>query len=108
MDAGIISLTAFISPSREQRQQVRERIGEADFIEIFCDCPLEVCEQRDVKGLYKRARQGEIADFTGISAPYESPSNAELVIDTSGKKTIDECVADVMALLIKRGIVKQA
>lgn len=104
-DAGIISLTAFISPSLEQRQQVRHRIGESDFIEIYCDCPLEICEQRDVKGLYKRARNGEITDFTGISAPYETPENADLVLDTSGSKSIDECVGEIMVFLVKQGYI---
>jgi adenylylsulfate kinase len=104
LDAGVISLTAFISPTHEQRQQVRDRIGDDDFIEIYCDCPLEVCEQRDVKGHYRRARAGEIKNFTGISAPYEPPENATLVLDTSGAVPISECVEKVLKLLGERGI----
>jgi adenylylsulfate kinase len=104
LDAGVISLTAFISPTREQRHQVRDRIGNNDFIEIYCDCPLEVCESRDVKGHYKRARAGEIKNFTGISAPYEAPENPALVLDTSGTMTIEKCVETVLDLLRDRGI----
>lgn len=81
-DAGVISLTAFISPFREDRQRVRALLGAGDFIEIYCRCALEVCEERDVKGLYQRARAGEIKDFTGISSPYEEPEAPELVLDT--------------------------
>ncbi len=81
VEAGVIVLTAFISPFRADRDNVR-KIGGTDFHEIYCQCSLEVCEDRDVKGLYKRARAGEIPDFTGISSPYEEPEFADLTIDT--------------------------
>lgn len=104
--AGVIVLTAFISPFREDRERVRKLIGDADFIEIFCHCPLEVCEERDVKGLYKKARQGLIKDFTGISSPYEAPDAAELAIDTAAK-SLEECVAQVIEFLQRRGKLSQ-
>ncbi len=81
VEAGIVVLTAFISPFRADRDNVRKIAG-SDFNEIYCKCSLEVCEERDVKGLYKRARAGEIADFTGISSPYEEPEHADLTVDT--------------------------
>lgn len=83
VDAGTIVLTAFISPFRADRDRVRALVRQGDFIEIFVDCPLEVCESRDVKGLYKKARAGEIPDFTGIHSPFEAPLNPELTIRTS-------------------------
>lgn len=104
VDAGIITLTAFISPLRTDRERVRHLAGE-DFIEIYCRCPIEVCEERDVKGLYKKARAGEIRDFTGISSPYEEPENPELVIDSS-RLTIEESVRQVLSLLNARGVVR--
>ncbi len=82
-DANIITITAFISPYKEDRDNARKLQNEGEFIEIYVKCPVNVCEQRDVKGLYKKARAGEIKEFTGISAPYEEPSNPELTIDTS-------------------------
>lgn len=82
-DSGSIVITAFISPYRKDRQRVRSIMGEGDFIEIFVDAGLEVCEERDPKGLYKKARAGEIENFTGIDAPYEEPENAEIVVDTA-------------------------
>lgn len=82
-DANIITITAFISPYKEDRDNARKLQNEGEFIEIYVKCPINVCEQRDVKGLYKKARAGEIKEFTGISAPYEEPSNPELTIDTS-------------------------
>lgn len=81
VDAGMIVLTAFISPFRSDRQQVRKLLGKR-FIEIYCDCPLNICESRDVKGLYKRARAGEVREFTGISSPYEAPEAAEIIVNT--------------------------
>jgi len=81
-DAGIIALTAFISPYRADRDQVRAIMQPGDFIEVLVDCPLEVCEQRDVKGLYQKARAGQIPEFTGISAPYEPPESPEIHIET--------------------------
>jgi adenylyl-sulfate kinase len=90
-DAGLIVLTAFVSPFRSDRNLVRNLLPEGCFTEIFVDCPLEVCEQRDVKGLYKKARAGEIKDFTGISSPYEPPENPEFIISTH-LNPLDECV----------------
>jgi adenylylsulfate kinase len=84
-EAGLVTLTAFISPYRADRDQVRSIMQEGDFVEVFVDCPVEVCEERDVKGLYKKARAGEIKEFTGISAPYEAPAKAELTILTAGQ-----------------------
>ncbi len=103
VDAGIIVLTAFISPLRLDREWVRRLVGE-DFIEIHCRCPVEVCESRDVKGLYKSARAGRIKEFTGISSPYEEPDRPELVVDTAGM-TIDESVEAVLTCIRGRGII---
>jgi len=89
VDAGIVVSTAFISPYRKDRDEVRSIVGEGDMVEIFVKCDLEICEQRDPKGLYKKARAGEIPEFTGISAPYEEPKNPELIID-SGKHSVEE------------------
>ncbi|QSX30645.1 adenylyl-sulfate kinase [Shewanella cyperi] len=83
LDAGLIVLSAFVSPQRAERELVRELVADGEFIEVHVATPLEVCESRDPKGLYQKARAGEIKDFTGISAPYEAPAGAELVIDTS-------------------------
>ncbi len=83
VDAGVIVLSAFITPFEEDRKQIKELIGKDDVMQIFVDCPLEVCEQRDVKGLYAKARNGEINNFTGIDSPFETPENSDLVIDTS-------------------------
>lgn len=91
LDAGVISLTAFISPLRSDRRRVRQLVDEGDFIEIFCRCSLDVCEARDVKGLYRKARAGEIGEFTGISSPYEEPESPEVVLDTD-TLTLDESV----------------
>lgn len=107
VEAGVIVLTAFISPFREDRERVRKLIGAADFIEIYCHCPLEMCEERDVKGLYKKARQGLIKDFTGISSPYEIPEHPELSIDTA-EKTLEECAAQVIQYLEARKVLQQA
>lgn len=103
IEAGVIALTAFISPYRADRARVRALVAPGDFIEIYCRCPLEVCEQRDVKGLYSKARQGVIQEFTGISSRYEAPGNAELELDT-GNTSLEECVEKVLALLKKRGV----
>ena len=98
METGVIALTAFISPFKADRERVRKLVAQGDFIEIYCRCPLEVCEQRDVKGLYQKARQGKIAEFTGISSPYEVPQNAELVIDTASQP-LETCVENIMQYL---------
>jgi len=105
IEAGVIALTAFISPFLSDRERVRSLVPHGDFLEIFCHCPLEICEQRDVKGLYKRAREGKIKDFTGISSAYEDPVNPALILET-GTLTIEESVAQVMQLLRDRGIVQ--
>ncbi|HIF50278.1 MAG TPA: adenylyl-sulfate kinase [Thiotrichaceae bacterium] len=105
MNAGVIVLTAFISPFIKDRKIVRELVGEGEFIEIHCSASLEDCESRDVKGLYKKARAGEISDFTGISSPYDAPENAEIVLDTA-KLSIEECIETIVSYLIERDIVQ--
>jgi adenylylsulfate kinase len=100
VDAGIVVSTAFISPYRDDRDRVRSIVEEGDMVEIFVECAIEICEQRDAKGLYKKARAGEIKEFTGISAPYEEPKNPELVID-SGKHSVEECARMVVDYLKK-------
>lgn len=102
-DAGVIALTAFISPYRADRDEAREISGDS-FIEVYAKCALEICEERDPKGLYKKARAGEIPEFTGISAPYEEPENAEIVVDT-GENNLDDCVIMVLDCLKERGII---
>ncbi|HBZ30561.1 MAG TPA: adenylyl-sulfate kinase [Nitrosomonas nitrosa] len=106
MQAGIIVLTAFISPYRVERERVRGLVEHGDFIEIYCDSPVEICESRDVKGLYKKARAGLIPEFTGISSPYETPLNPELIVST-GKTSLESCVQQVIDELKLRGIIKQ-
>ena len=103
-DAGIVTLTAFVSPYRADRDAVRASLPPGDFIEVFVDAPLEVCEARDPKGLYKKARAGEIKDFTGISAPYESPERPELVLK-SDKLSPAELAAQVLQFLHTRGVI---
>jgi adenylylsulfate kinase len=103
-DAGLVAITAFISPYRADRDQVRALMKGGDFVEVFVECPVEVCEQRDVKGLYKKARAGEIKEFTGISAPYEAPEKPELTIHTAGQ-SVDESVRQIVAYLEQQGIV---
>jgi adenylylsulfate kinase len=105
-EAGVIALTAFISPFRGDRARVRSLVPHGDFLEVYCACSLEVCEERDVKGLYARARSGMIKDFTGISSPYEEPDKPELVVETD-RLSLDESVALVMDLLRERGIIRQ-
>jgi adenylylsulfate kinase len=91
VDAGVIVLTAFISPFRNDRNSIRKLLNENDFIEVYVKCPLKVCEERDANGLYSKARSGKISNFTGIDSPYEEPDNPELVIDTS-QNTIKDSV----------------
>lgn len=98
MDAGVIALTAFISPLREDREKVRSIVGPENFVEIYCNCPLNICEQRDVKGLYQKARRGEISNYTGISSPYEPPVTPDLAFNTS-TQTIKECVKTIINYL---------
>jgi len=107
MEAGVITLTAFISPFRSEREKARLIFPHGEFLEIYCKCPLEVCEQRDVKGMYKKARDGQIKDFTGISSPYEEPDNPELVVETA-KYTLEECTQQVIDMLRERGVVGKA
>ena len=103
-DAGIVNVTAFISPYRADREIARKAMPEGCFVEVYIKCDLDQCEKRDPKGLYKKARAGEIKDFTGISAPYEAPENAEVVVDT-GELSLDESANRVVAYLESRGII---
>jgi len=105
IDAGGIALTAFISPFSKDREIVRASVKAGDFIEIFCHASLNVCEQRDVKGLYTKARRGEIRDFTGISSPYEIPANPEIIVMT-GENTVEECARQIIGYLEHRGKIK--
>ena len=102
-DAGVVVITAFISPYRADRQRAREIALQsgADFVEVFVDAPIAICEERDPKGLYKKARAGEIAEFTGISAPYEAPENPEVTVQTD-RQTLDESIGRVMEFLKSR------
>jgi adenylylsulfate kinase len=102
-DAGLVVLTAFISPYRADRSTVRELHPAGGFVEVFVDTPIEVCEARDVKGLYAKARAGDIPDFSGISAPYEAPTDPELTLDTS-RADLEACVARVLDDLAGRGV----
>ena len=104
MKAGIIAMTAFISPFKKDRNLVRQLLPQGDFIEIFCEASLEICESRDVKGLYKRARVGEIKNYTGIDSPYEAPDNPELIINTENE-SLEESVARVIDLLKSKQII---
>jgi len=104
MDAGLIVLTAFISPFRSDRRLVRQSMAEGDFIEVYCKSSLEVCEQRDVKGLYRRARAGEIPNFTGISSPYEVPEYPELILNTE-TESVESCITQVVDFLLQRGVI---
>lgn len=101
MEAGVIVLTAFISPYRADRERVRAMVERGSFIEVYCDSPIEVCETRDVKGLYKKARAGQIAEFTGISSPYEAPETPELALNT-GAEELDICVRQVVGEALRR------
>ena len=103
-DAGIITLTAFISPFKVDRDEARKRMPHGDFLEIYCQCPIEICEQRDVKGLYKKARAGEIPFFTGIDSTYEAPVRPELVINTSDV-SLEDSVQEVLNLLMRHGVI---
>ncbi|PKM10567.1 MAG: adenylyl-sulfate kinase [Gammaproteobacteria bacterium HGW-Gammaproteobacteria-3] len=104
-EAGIITLTAFISPFKADRSAARKLVPHGDFLEIYCQCPLATCETRDVKGLYQKARAGEILFFTGIDSPYEEPERPELVVNTQSL-TLTESVQSVIGLLQTRGIIK--
>jgi len=103
MEAGVIVLTAFISPYRIDRESVRRKVEHSNFIEIYCNTPLEICKTRDIKGLYKKAIAGEIAEFTGISSPYQVPEKPELIVNT-GTISLDVCVQQVIGEITNRGI----
>jgi len=105
-DAGVITITAFISPYRADRRRARSLLTGNPFIEVFLNTPLEVCEERDPKNLYRKARNGEISDFTGISAPFEPPENPEITLDTS-KKSIVECVSEIREYLVAKGVLSR-
>jgi len=104
LDSGAIVLTAFVSPFRADRDKARALVEDGDFIEIFCAADLSVCEERDTKGLYAKARAGEIKEFTGISSPYEAPESPELAVDT-GAADLETCVEQVVKALIERGLI---
>ncbi|MFL0798309.1 MAG: adenylyl-sulfate kinase [Cellvibrionaceae bacterium] len=103
VDAGLVVLTAFISPFRSDRRLVRDLVGEGEFVEIFVDTPLSVCEERDPKGMYKKARAGEIKNFTGIDSAYEAPEKPEVVIDTAAM-SVPECVTKIVDFLLAKGV----
>ncbi len=105
-DAGVVTLTAFVSPYRADRDAVRASLPEGDFFEVFVDAPIEVCESRDPKGLYKKARAGEIKNFTGIDAPYESPEKPELILDAAAHQP-DVLAEQVAALLAERSVLRK-
>ncbi len=104
-DANLITIAAFVSPYIEDRKNVRKLLGDGEFIEVYVKCPVEVCEGRDTKGLYKKARAGEVKDFTGISAPYEEPLNPEITIDSS-KLSIEESTRVILNYLEEKGYVR--
>ncbi len=106
VDAGTVVMTAFISPYRNDRDNVRELLNSGDFVEVYIECDLDVCEQRDPKGLYKKARAGEIPNFTGISAPYEAPEKPELVVNTSKETDARKNAQKVVEYLEKKGYLK--
>jgi adenylylsulfate kinase len=107
MEAGVIAITAFISPFRADREAVRNLMPQGDFFEVYCKAALETCEARDVKGLYKKARTGEIKNYTGIDSPYEAPEKPELVVDTDAL-SIEQSVSEVLKLLQARGKLPEA
>lgn len=99
VNCGVITINCFVSPTNAIRNAAKEIIGKEDFVEVFIDTPIEICEQRDVKGLYKKARAGEIKDFTGINAPFEAPENAAIVVKTA-HKTVEESVNTILAQIL--------
>ena len=104
LDAGIVTVAAFASPYRADRLMVRQMFGPCDFFEVYLKCDLKVCEARDPKGLYKKARSGEIKNFTGVSDPYEPPENPEIVLDTD-RLSIEESVSKIMDYLGEKGLI---
>jgi adenylylsulfate kinase len=105
VDAGLIVLVAAISPFREDRQKVRRLFPRGEFWEIYVECPLEICQKRDPKGLYSQARQGQISNFTGLTSPYEPPLSPEILLE-SDKKDVQRCTAQVVTALIKKRIIR--
>jgi len=103
LDAGLIALTAFIAPFQKDRDIIKACLGSQNYIEVFCDCPLQICESRDVKGIYKKARQGLIKDFTGITSPYEPPLSPDIVFQTDDQ-SIDDCIELLIRLMKQRNI----
>ena len=103
-EAGIIALTAFISPFKADREMVRSLFSHGEFVEVYCNASLEVCEARDVKGLYKKARAGEIKNYTGIDSPYEDPINPEISVATDSDE-IDLCVEQILEILRTKGLI---
>jgi len=106
VDAGIVVLTAFISPYKRDRARVRNLVEVDEFVEIYVKCPLGVCEQRDTKGLYEKARRGMLKQFTGIDDPYEEPENPEIIIETD-KINIDRCVEEILSFLEARNLISR-
>ena len=104
VDSGQIVITAFISPFREDREVVRNLVEDGEFLEVYIECSLEECEKRDPKGLYKKARNAEIPNFTGLTAPYEAPENPEIALNTE-KYSIEECVEKLSKILIEKGLI---
>jgi bifunctional enzyme CysN/CysC len=98
VDAGLIVLVSFISPFRAERRAARELFDQGEFLEVFVNTPIAECEKRDVKGLYAKARRGELKNFTGIDSPYEAPDDAEVTLDTS-KKTPEACALEILSLI---------
>lgn len=107
LDAGTITLSAFISPFIDDREMVKKLVGVSNFIEIFVDCPLEICEQRDVKGLYKKARKGEIKNFTGIDSPFETPKDPDVYVNTH-EKSIEQCTSDIIQFILPKLEIRNA
>lgn len=105
-NSGVIAITAFISPFSEERAQARKVIGSENFIEVHVDTPLDICEQRDVKGLYKKARKGEIPNFTGIDSPYEEPLNPDVIVE-AGRATLHTCVDKIVFVLERKGFIEK-
>lgn len=101
IDAGTVVLTAFISPFKDDRAQAKALAGAENFIEVFVDCPLEVCEARDVKGLYRKARAGQIKNFTGIDSPFERPENADVVVRTN-EESLEVCTKKILEVILKK------
>ena len=101
LDAGVVVLTAFISPFRSDRQAARDLVGEENFFEVFVECPIEVCEERDVKGLYAKARRGEIKNFTGIDSPFEEPQNPTIKVNTA-EEDLEECLHHLINKIVPK------